>query len=353
MTATHRVRPAEPGDVPAIVRVYRSDLIDGSWWRFDHNQRMSAHLEDLTPFQQWLNGGPWMNPDYLAVHLRRLAAEGHRAYVAEEYVPGTGPGAGWPVRGEIEVFLYHEAADPDRLAAHIGVLQVERGFFRRGLGRALVERACREAAAGGARKVTVVCGRDNLPFYRKCGFSGLTPVVTVEGGLPKSREAGRPPLAPPPEGLFARGVWPSVAGVHPGPGQTWFLYRAQPYDDPEFTAHRLEVSLLDLPAAPGRGLRQAVAFFRENQIDPNEVILYCLAEPDGAGPDTSFSPLGRAALAELQRWAAALGYTHFRTYLTGPEFSKLRFFFRMSEVSREYILRRFLTDSEVHADEQA
>ncbi|MHB8945693.1 MAG: GNAT family N-acetyltransferase [Bacillota bacterium] len=361
MTANQRVRPAEPGDIPAIVRVYRSDLIDGSWWHFVRNQRSPAHGGDLTPFEQWLNGGPWMNPDYLAVHLRRLAAEGHRAFVAEEYTPGTGLGAGWAVRGEVEVFLFREAAradagagaDPGHLAAHIGVLQIERGFFRRGLGLALVERACREAAASGARKVTVVSGRDNLPFYRKCGFSGLAPVVTVEGGLPRTREAAPPPLSAPPEGLFARGVWPSVAGVHPGPGQTWFLYRAHPYVDPEFTAHRLEVSTLDLPAATGRGLRRAVAFFRENQIDSSEVIVYCLAEPDGAGPDPSFSPLGRAALAELQRWAASLGYTRFRTYLTGPEFSRLRFFFRMSEVSREYILRRFPTKLEVPADEQA
>lgn len=361
MTTIQRVRPAEPADVSAIVRVFRSDLIDGSWWRFRKNQRVPAHVDDLTPFEQWLNGGPWMNPSYLAVHLRRLATEGHLAYVAEEFVDGTGPGSGWSVRGEIELFLYRDAAGrgagesaagPARLAGHIGVLQIERGFFRRGLGQALVERACREAAARGAGKVTVVSGRENLPFYKKCGFSGLTPVVTVEGGLPRAREEARPDLDPPAEDLFDRGVWPSVAGVHPGPGQTWFLYRAHPYDDREFLAHRLDVTALELPAAGGRGRRRAVAFFRENQIDPNEVIVYCLAEPDGAGSDPSFSPLGRAALAELQRWSAALGYTRFRTYLTGPEFSKLRFFFRMTEVSREFILRRFPTDAEVHSHEQ-
>ncbi len=113
MTTTQRVRPADPGDVPAIVRVYRSDLVDGSWWRFHGKRRTAAHGDDLTPFEQWLNGGPWMNPDYLTTHLRRLAAEGHLAYVAEELVPGSGPGAGWSVRGEVEIFLYREAAGED------------------------------------------------------------------------------------------------------------------------------------------------------------------------------------------------------------------------------------------------
>lgn len=353
MTERQRVRPATLGDVPAIVRAFRSDLIEGAWWRFRKNQRTPAHVEDLTPFEQWLNGGPWMNPDYLMQHLGRLAAEGHLALVAEELTPGTGQGSGWAVRGEIEVFFYREAvagAAPP-LVAHIGVLQVERGFFRRGLGRALVRRACLEAVARGAYRVTVVSGRDNLSFYKKCGFGLLTPVVTVEGALPRLRDAERPRLTAPPEGLFARGVWPVVAGIHPGPGQTWFLYRAHPYEDPEFRAHRLEVSALVLPEQTGHGQRRAVGFLRQNQVDAEEAIIYCLAEPDRGGPDPSFGALGRAAFAELLRWAAALGYVRFRTYLTGPEHSKLRFFFRMGETSREFVLRLFTRDLEVDTNE--
>jgi len=359
MTAiqTHRVRPATVGDVAAIVRVYRSDLPDGTWWRFGAGRRTPAHVEDLTPFEQWLNGGPWMNPDYLAAHLGRLLREGHLAFVAEDLTPGLDRGSGWAVRGEIEVFLYREAGpsggDPGSLAAHIGVLQVERGFFRRGIGRALVQRALREAARRGARKITVVSSRDNLAFYRKCGFSLLMPVVTVEGSLPRPNAPETPRLAPPPAGFFAEAVWPSVAGIHPGPGQTWFLYRAHPYADPEFRARRLDVSTLVLPDRTGRGRRRAIGFFRQNQVDPDEVIFYCLAEPNGDGPDPSFSGLGRAAFAELLRWSSRLGYRRYRTYLAGCEFSRLRFFFRMTETSREYILRRFNRDLEVYPDEQA
>ncbi|HEY3315731.1 MAG TPA: GNAT family N-acetyltransferase [Bacillota bacterium] len=372
MNAERRIRPATDDDVAVITGIYRSDLPQGKWWSFGGRRRRPASIEELSPFEQWLNGGAWMNEDYLRVHLKRAADLGHLALVIEERGSRPAGGSGWIVRGEIEVYFYREARpagapsggrpEAGSLVAHIGVLQVERGFFRRGFGGALVRRACLEALRRGAYRVTVVSSRDNLPFYRHCGFSQLTPVVTVEGRLsPKAAKGGdgvnglngqgRPTLIPPPPAIFAEATWPIIAGIHPGPGQAWFLYSGQPYPDPEFLAHRLDLSMVDLPEPGGRLPRPSVVSFRQNQIDDGEVIFYCLAAPRSEGADPSFGGVERAAFGELVRWARALGYQRYRTYLTGPDYARLRFAFRMREAGREFVSQLRTADLTPGAEE--
>lgn len=59
---------------------------------------------------------------------------------------------------------------------HVEEVAVVPRHGRRGLGRALLEEACRWAAASGYRRVTLCTYRDvpwNGPFYRSAGFSEL------------------------------------------------------------------------------------------------------------------------------------------------------------------------------------
>ena len=53
---------------------------------------------------------------------------------------------------------------------HIEDVATRQGFERRGIGRALVERALAEAVDAGCYKVILDCGEHNVAFYEKLGF---------------------------------------------------------------------------------------------------------------------------------------------------------------------------------------
>ena len=65
------VRAATLDDVPAIVAIHRSDLVTWKRWDADDNVHLSAY-GDLTPYERWLNGGWWMDPDLYRPYLERL-----------------------------------------------------------------------------------------------------------------------------------------------------------------------------------------------------------------------------------------------------------------------------------------
>ena len=72
--------------------------------------------------------------------------------------------------------------------AEIKSLAVRAGFRRRGVGRALVDRAlatCRVEHAGAVTVTTAVADIDNLRFYQRCGFRASSierDVFTPEAG---------------------------------------------------------------------------------------------------------------------------------------------------------------------------
>lgn len=162
----YHVRAARLDDVPGICAIYRSDPLEGAWHRFaagdDSRYRSTGAAsgpEDLSAFEQWMNGGPWMNPALCAVHVNSLLLGGHFPLVAL---------AGDQAVGELELF---RDRGPDGDLAHIGVLQVRKEWQRRGAGRALVVAAGRLARGLGCVRLTVEPAQEATGFYARLGFS--------------------------------------------------------------------------------------------------------------------------------------------------------------------------------------
>jgi len=53
---------------------------------------------------------------------------------------------------------------------HIEDVSTRQGWERKGIGRALIERAIEEAKKRGCHKVILDCAYHNIPFYIKCRF---------------------------------------------------------------------------------------------------------------------------------------------------------------------------------------
>ncbi len=159
------IRPATLADVAAITAIHCSD--NRQWFRFEARGRVPARYEDLSLYERWLNGGPWMSLETCAVHLNRLLLAGHYALVAE---------IDHQIAGEAELFLSEEPAPMGR-TLHLSILYVHRDWQRHGAGSALVREACELARELGCHTLTVV--PEIRPFYAKLGLEpGLRLVET-------------------------------------------------------------------------------------------------------------------------------------------------------------------------------
>jgi GNAT superfamily N-acetyltransferase len=118
-------------------------------------------VEDVKEFKQMPHPaiGPLTTPLRRAA-LRRLAAlTSDRRHRTVAYVAWLG---GTPV-GSSELFLGTDCAG-------LHSLTVPDEYRGRGIGTALVEHTCREAARRGASKVALLASSDGQPLYERCGF---------------------------------------------------------------------------------------------------------------------------------------------------------------------------------------
>lgn len=121
------LRPATLADAPAITAIHCSDIV--AWKRWDaEGQPHFVDYADLTGYERWLNGGPWMDESTCALHLARWLANGGVALVAEE---------DGQVRAEAEAIVGDEPP-PFGRNLNLSVLYTLRGHAGRGLGSALM-----------------------------------------------------------------------------------------------------------------------------------------------------------------------------------------------------------------------
>lgn len=228
----YNVRAAGLDDVPGICAIYRSDPLEGAWHRFaagdDGRYRSTGAAsgpENLSAFEQWMNGGPWMNPALCAVHVNSLLLGGHFPLVAlasDEAV------------GELELF---RDRGPDGDLAHIGVLQVRKEWRRLGVGRALVVAAAGLARDFGCVRLTVEPAEEATGFYARLGFSPWLSfqALTLRSGpmrfdAPQSDPVRRDPVpsgpacSEPERCNSARLGWQLVLGRRQCPAQIWHQY---------------------------------------------------------------------------------------------------------------------------------
>lgn len=153
------VRLATLQDAAAITAIHTSDV--PQWSRIDSEGRSHpAAYSDLTVYERWQHGGPWMSLETCAVHLNRLLA-----------------GAGIPlvavrdgeVLAEAEVYESFEAP-PFGHHLEISIIATHTAYHHQGLGTALVEYICQMARLMKCERVTV-SDANARGFYEKTGFT--------------------------------------------------------------------------------------------------------------------------------------------------------------------------------------
>ena len=151
------IRPATSADAAVISAVHCSDITLWKTWDIDGTER-PARYGDLNSYQRWLNGGPWMDVDLCADHLRRLGQCGV-SLVAE--LDGR-------VLAEAEL---HTADEPPPFGRNVNlsVLYVHRNHRRQGLGSALLQHALALAASKHCDNF-IVAHAEATDFYAKHGL---------------------------------------------------------------------------------------------------------------------------------------------------------------------------------------
>ncbi len=152
------VRLATLQDAAAITAIHTSDV--PSWSRIGADGiARPVDYADLSIFERWQHGGPWMSIETCAVHLNRLLAGSGIPLVAVQ---------DGEVLAEAEVYENFEAP-PFGHHLEIAIIATHARHHRQGLGTALVEYICQMARLMKCERVTVSDAAVR-GFYEKMGF---------------------------------------------------------------------------------------------------------------------------------------------------------------------------------------
>lgn len=155
------VRLATLQDAAAITEIHCSNI--PRWLRFGADGAATpADYADLSIYERWLHGGPWLSLETCAIHLNRLLAGTGTPLVAE--VDGE-------VLGTAEVYENMEAA-PFGHHLSIGVLYIQPDRQRQGIGHALLDYIVTMADLMKCERLTVDAP-DVPEFYTRFGFKPL------------------------------------------------------------------------------------------------------------------------------------------------------------------------------------
>ncbi|GAB4544562.1 MAG: hypothetical protein OHK0023_01560 [Anaerolineae bacterium] len=152
------VRLATLQDTSAITAVHTSDIAE--WGRLLPNGEVQpADYNDLTIYERWQHGGPWLSLETCALHLNRLLAGAGFPLVAC---------AGDQVLAEAEVYESIEPA-PFGHQLEISVINTHADHQRSGFGSALMDYIIQMARLMRCERITI-SDADLPEFYEKFGF---------------------------------------------------------------------------------------------------------------------------------------------------------------------------------------
>jgi GNAT superfamily N-acetyltransferase len=291
------VRPATLADAPAIAAIHCSDIV--AWKRWDTNDEPRiVHYEDLTTYERWLNGGPWMDVTTLAPHLERLLQNDGIALVAEE------DGC---VLAEAEASVSDEPSPLGRYL-NIEVIYTLRGHAGHGLGSALMQELF--AIARREQCAAVIVSHTEAPaFYAK---HGLAPFQTWRRArLPAALNQTQYSAEAFGDADYAtvRG-WAMPIGRHQSARHEW--ERLRPGAEPDFAEWRglrLERWRLTVRHHP------AMLILDESPRRPGAANVH-LWLPPGQAPS-------RQLLAALRDRAARSGFIHLACFMEATQLAAL------------------------------
>ena len=155
------VRKASLDDVKGIVDVNCSGVV--KWYKEVDGKRVEASYEELSVEERWSHGGPWMSIETCSIHLNYLLINNQYPLVAE--IDGR-------IVGELELYIGEEMGVLGK-SAFIDILWVHRNYRRKGVGRALINKALQIAIENNCDTLSVWPEEKAIPFYKKVGLNKI------------------------------------------------------------------------------------------------------------------------------------------------------------------------------------
>lgn len=163
-----RVRQALLGDAVGISRLYCA-LVPQWTRRAEDGTAVQADYAELSLYERWQHGGPWLTVETCAVWLGHLL-------VGAEGIPIVAERDG-EIVGQAEVFVSREAP-PYGYHLNISTLCVHPDSQRQGVGTALINYIEQMAGALGCTQITAAYPNP-AEFYDRLGFSRLVSRMRV------------------------------------------------------------------------------------------------------------------------------------------------------------------------------
>ncbi len=148
------IEVASLNDVKGIVEVHCSSI--DKWVKRVNGKEVEAKYEELGIEEKFRHGGPWMSVETCAIHINYLLV--YKQYPLIAKLNGR-------VVGELELYIGEERGILGR-CAYIDVLEVHRNYRRRGIGRALVNKAIEIAQEHNCDTIAVWPMREAIEFYK-------------------------------------------------------------------------------------------------------------------------------------------------------------------------------------------
>lgn len=171
------LRPATPNDAPGITAIHCSNIIRWLRWEADGTSH-PARYADLTPYERWQHGGPWLDESTCRAYLERLIAGGGFPLVAE---------AGGRLLATAELHLATEPPPYGR-NLNLSTLYVHRNHQGQRLGSALLGYSI-EFARSKECDTFLVANAEAPEFYKRHGLKQVERWVQYRLPTAKSRAA--------------------------------------------------------------------------------------------------------------------------------------------------------------------
>ncbi|HLF03052.1 MAG TPA: GNAT family N-acetyltransferase [Anaerolineales bacterium] len=300
MTPIALVRPATLADAPAISAVHCSNIAGWKIWEGDNAR--PARYADLTPYQRWLNGGPWLDAAACQYHLKRLLNSG-----------------GWPLVAELNDRVVaaaelHLAVEPPPYSRNLNLstLYVHRNHHGQGLGSALLQHAL--ALAESHQCDTFTVAHAEAPgFYKRQGLKLAERWTRFQIPLGRGR-APKYSIAPLEDAPYDRvSGWAMPIGRYQNAHSDWERTRPGAVPDYEEWRHlRLERCWITV------GRQRAALIFEESPQRPDAANTFLFIQPsilsEAPRQPGGVEGLTPGLFSAVRHCAAQSGFTHLHCF---------------------------------------
>lgn len=151
-------------DLTSLVDLNRRHITE--WHHYDSTGQKGkrAHWKELSRWERYQHGGPWLDPQLLRLHLEILKETGNIVLVARDADS---------IIGQLELIFEQES--PELKYAHITWMVVDPDWCRKDIGTTLLKEACKTVLNHGCKSLTTTAESDKTKiFYEANGFQVIS-----------------------------------------------------------------------------------------------------------------------------------------------------------------------------------